>query len=367
MTRKTILFDKHVELGAKMVEFAGWMMPVSYSSIIDEHNAVRNDVGIFDVSHMGEIFVSGKDSLLFLEKLVPQSISDLEVSKAIYCQLLNDNAGIIDDLIIYKMSADKYLVIVNASRIEQDFDWMIKNSKDFDLDLDNQSEKYSMFAIQGPKASLLLNKAGLVLSEQPEFFHIKQSKIFAEEVIVARTGYTGEDGFELVVRNNVAEFIWESLIKAGEEFNLQPIGLGARDTLRLEAALPLYGNDLDENTTPIEASLAWSVSKDKKLNYNGKIVIENQLKNGCDKKLIGLKMSDKSIARHEYEIFYNNENVGHVTSGGVSPSLGENIALAFVKNIKDICIGDIVQVKIREKMHDAVVVKRPFVHKKYKN
>lgn len=366
MIKKTAIYDKHVELGAKMVEFAGWMMPVSYCSIIEEHKTVRENVGIFDVSHMGEIFVSGKDSLEFLDKLVPQSIADLVDSKAVYGQLLNDNGGIIDDLIVYKMGYQKYLVIVNASRINEDFAWMMKNVQGFDVSVDNQSDNYSMFAIQGPKATDLIAKSGLNKEDQPRFFCIKEAEIFGLDVIIARTGYTGEDGFEVIVKNDSAAYLWDSFIKAGEKFGIKPIGLGARDTLRLEAALPLYGNDLDENTTPIEAGLAWSVSKTKTTDYKGRTVIQNQLQNGVEKKLIGLKMLDKSIARHEYEIFYNNENIGHVTSGGVSPILSENIALGYVKNIKDICLGNTVQVKIREKLHDALIVKKPFVQKNSK-
>lgn len=366
MIKKTSIYDKHVELGARMVEFGGWMMPVSYSSIIDEHKTVRESVGIFDVSHMGEFWVTGKDSLKFLEKLVPQSIESLIDSKAVYCQLLNTNGGIIDDLIIYKIAEEKYLAVVNASRIEEDYNWMVQNLNGFDVSIDNQSDNYSMFAIQGPKAVDLLAKLGLSKENQPNTFFIKEANLVGLDLIIARTGYTGEDGFEIMVKNDSAIFLWDELLKAGDEFGLKPIGLGARDTLRLEAAFPLYGNDLDENTTPVEAGLTWSISKNKNADYNGKAVVQNQLQNCGRKKLIGLKMLDKSIPRHEYEIFYNNEEVGHVTSGGVSPILSENIALGYVKNIEDICIDNIVQVKIREKLHDAVIVKRPFVQKNSK-
>lgn len=366
MTKKTKLYDIHVALGAKVIEFGGWMMPVSYCSIIDEHKAVRENVGLFDVSHMGQIFVSGKDSCEFLNKLVPQSIDKLEDSKAIYCQMLNLEGGIIDDLIVYKLENQKYLVIVNASRIEDDYGWMVKQSEEFDVELDNKSDEYSMIAIQGPKATDLMHKLGIKKDSQPKFFHLMQGDFLGVASFIARTGYTGEDGFEIIINNESAEIVWNTLLDAGKEFSVKPIGLGARDTLRLEAALPLYGNDLDENTTPIEAGLAWSVAKDKVSYYNGNQVIQSQLKNGVEKKLIGFKMLDKSIPRHEYEVIFNGETVGHVTSGGVSPILGENIALAYVKNIKEICIGNNVQVKIREKLHDALVVKRPFVNKNYK-
>lgn len=364
MTKKTFLHDEHVKLGARMVEFAGWMMPVQYTSIIEEHKNVRENIGLFDVSHMGEFYVTGKDALSLLNKLVPQDISKLTDSKAVYCQLLNKNGGIIDDLIIYKIKDEKYFIIVNASRIEEDFSWIVKSSIGMDVKIDNQSDNYSLLAIQGPKASDLIEKMGLKKEDQPEFFSIKDAKLFNINVSVSRTGYTGEDGFEILMENKFAQTLWNKIIEEGKEFGLKPIGLGARDTLRLEAALHLYGNDLDENTTPIEAGLSWSVSKTKTADYNGKKIIQEQLEKGVDKKLVGLKMLDKAIARHEYEVYYNNEKIGIITSGGVSPVLNENIALAYVKNIKEICLGAIVQVKIREKIYNAEIIKRPFVQKK---
>ena len=366
MTKKTFLHDEQIKLGARMIEFAGWMMPVQYSSIIDEHKTVRENVGLFDVSHMGEVYVYGKDSLAFLNKLVPQDVSRLTDSKAIYCQLLNKEGGIIDDLIIYKLETEKYLIIVNASRIDEDLNWMVRNSLGFNVEIENQSHNYSLLAIQGPKAVDLMDKMGLKKENQPEFFSIKRAELFNINLFVSRTGYTGEDGFEILVKNEFSELLWNYIVDAGKEFGLKPIGLGARDTLRLEAALHLYGNDLDEKTTPIEAGLAWSVSKTKAADYNGKEVIQKQLEQGTDKKLVGLKMLDRAIARHEHEVYYNDEQIGIITSGGVSPILNENIALAYVKNNKDICIGSIVQVKIREKFYKAELVKRPFVQKKNK-
>ncbi len=364
MTKETYLHEKHVALGAKMVDFAGWHMPVQYTSIIEEHKTVRNAVGLFDVSHMGEVFVSGKDAKKFLNKIVPQDISKLNYEKAVYCQLPNKNGGLIDDLIIYKLGIQTYLVICNASRIDEDLNWMVRNKRGLDVKIDNQSHNYSLLAIQGPKAAALMEKMGL--NTQQASFTIKEGEVCGIKVFASRTGYTGEDGFELLVENEFSEELWDKILDNGQEFGIRPIGLGARDTLRLEAALHLYGNDLDENTTPIEAGLSWSIPKDKKEDYNGKDVIMAQLQNGVEKKLIGLKMLDKSIARHDYEVYFNNEKVGKVTSGGVSPVLGANIALAYVKNIKEICTGAIVQVMIREKLHDAEVVKKPFIQKRNK-
>ena len=365
MTKRTLLFEKQKDLGGKMVDFAGWSMPVQFKSIIEEHKNVRENAGLFDVSHMGEVFVSGKDSLRFLNKIVPQDISKLYDSKAVYCQLTNENGGLIDDLIIYKLEDYKYLLIVNAARIDEDVNWFIRNSLDFDVYIDNQSHNYSLLAVQGPKAEKVLRKIGYNLEQ--DFFTIKETKLDNIDVMVSRTGYTGEDGFEILLKNKDVQKMWDLLLEKGQEYNLMPIGLGARDTLRLEAALHLYGNDLNETTTPIEAGLSWSVPKDKIEDYNGKEVIMEQIKNGTEKKLIGLKMISRAIPRHEHEIFFNGDKVGVVTSGGFAPSLNQNIALGYVKNIKEICIDTTLQVMIREKLYDAVVVKKPFITKHNSN
>lgn len=364
MTKQTFLHDKHVALGARMVDFAGWDMPVQYSSIIDEHKTVREAVGLFDVSHMGEVIVYGEDALPYLNKLVPQDVTKLVDSKAVYCQLTNKQGGIIDDLIIYKLEDKKYLIIANASRIDEDLNWMVRNKCGFEVSIVNESHNYSLLAVQGPKACELIKKLGV--NELPPFFSIKRGELFNINLWISRTGYTGEDGVEIMVRNEFSEYLWDKLLEAGKEFGIKPIGLGARDTLRLEAALHLYGNDLDENTTPIEAGLAWSVCKNKTEDYNGKARIEEQLRNGVEKKLIGLKMLDKSIARHGYDVFYNNEKIGIITSGGISPIRGDNIALAYIKNLDNLAVGSTIQVSIREKLHDAEIVKRPFVEKKNK-
>ena len=365
MVKETYLHDKHVALGAKMVDFAGWHMPVQYSSIIEEHKTVRNAVGLFDVSHMGEVFVSGKDATAFLNKIVPQDIEKLDYEKAVYCQLPNKNGGLIDDLIIYKLGIEYYLVICNASRIDEDLNWIVRNKRGMDVKIDNQSHNYSLLAVQGPRAIDLVRKMGYNLQNQKSFT-IKPAIIEGIKLLASRTGYTGEDGFELLVENEYSEFLWDKILEEGQEYGIKPIGLGARDTLRLEAALHLYGNDLDENTTPIEAGLSWSVPKDKQADYNGKEIIMSQIANGVSKKLVGLEMLDRNIARHGYEIYFNGEKVGHVTSGCVSPSTGKNIALGYVKNIKDICTDTTVQVMIREKLHDAKIVKRPFIQKRNK-
>ena len=363
MVKETYLHEKHVALGAKMVDFAGWHMPVQYSSIIEEHKTVREKVGLFDVSHMGEVIVKGKDAIAFLNKIVPQNIEKLDYEKAVYCQLPNKNGGLIDDLIIYNLGINLYLVICNASRIDEDLNWIVRNKRGMDVKIDNQSHNYSLLAIQGPKAIDLMRKMGYKIEGQKSFT-IKPTIIEGIHILASRTGYTGEDGFELLVENEYSEFLWDKILEDGQEFGIKPIGLGARDTLRLEAALHLYGNDLDETTTPVEAGLSWSIPKDKTVDYNGKEVIMEQLKNGVSRKLMGLVMLDKNIARHGYDVYYKGEKVGQVTSGCVSPSTGKNIALAYIKTDRDISIGSTVQVMIREKLHDAQVVKRPFIEKR---
>lgn len=365
MTKQTFLHDKHVELGAKMVDFAGWHMPVQYTSIIEEHKTVRNSVGIFDVSHMGELIVQGKDALAFLNRIVPQNISKLTDTKAVYCQLPNKQGGLIDDLIIYKLEENKYLIIANASRVDEDLNWMSINTKGFEVEIINESHNYSLIAVQGPKACELIKSMGL--ETLPPFFSIKQANLLGIDLWVSRTGYTGEDGVELLLKNTDAETMWDKLLELGKVYDIKPIGLGARDTLRLEAALHLYGNDLDENTTPIEAGLSWSIPKDKVEYYNGKEVIENQLANGTEKKLIAFKMIDKGIARHGYDVYYNNEKVGVVTSGGVSPSRGDNIGLAYVKTLEGLTLNSTIQVSIRDKFYNAEIIKKPFVEKRNKN
>lgn len=364
MTKHTFLYDKHIKLGAKMVDFAGWSMPVQYTSIIDEHKAVRNSVGLFDVSHMGEIFISGPDSLAFLNKVVPQNLSKLTDSKAIYCQLTNNNGGLVDDLIVYKLKEYSYLIIANASRIDDDINWLSINSKGFDVKIINDSHNYSLIAVQGPNACNLIKKLGA--EKLPPFFSITRSNLLGIDMWISRTGYTGEDGVELLFENKYAEIVWDKLLEYGEEYSVKPIGLGARDTLRLEAALHLYGNDLDETTTPIEAGLSWSIPKDKAEDYNGKSIIENQLKNGVTRKLFGFKMIDKGIARHGYDVYYDNTKIGVVTSGGVSPTRGDNIGLAYIDNNANLTIGSIVQISIREKFYNAEIIKRPFVTKRNK-
>lgn len=364
---KTFLYDNHVKLGAKMVDFAGWDMPVQYTSIIEEHNNVRNNAGLFDVSHMGEIFVYGKDAVAYLQTLVPQDIEKIIDKKAKYCQFTNENGGIIDDLFIYKLKENNYLLVVNASRLEADYNWMKQHCNNFDVVVDNLSSALSMVALQGPKAADILEKVGLSKEDQPRTMYIMQTTLLDIETYVSRTGYTGEDGFEIIVPNEKVSELWDTILEKGKEFGILPIGLGARDTLRLESAMSLYGHELNETTSPIEATIAWSIDKDKVADYIGKDVIQKQLAEGVERKLIAFKMIDRGIARHEYPICLNGEEIGYVTSGCVAPFLGENIGLGYVKTNKNLKIDDTIQIMIRNKLYNAVITSKNFIQKHNKN
>ena len=360
---RTYLYDDHVKLGAKMVDFAGWDMPVQYTSIIEEHNNVRNNAGLFDVSHMGEIFVYGKDALNYLQTLVPQDISKVIDKKAKYCQFTTETGGIVDDLFIYKLEDDNYLLVVNASRLEVDFEWMIQHKNNFDVEVKNISNELSMVAIQGPKATDIVAELGLKKEAQPHTMFIEISELIGEKVFISRTGYTGEDGFEIIIKNEKVSLLWNTLLEKGKDYGILPIGLGARDTLRLEAAMSLYSHELTEETTPIEATLAWSIDKDKVEDYIGKNVIQNQLANGVERKLIAFKMTDRAIARHGYPIHLGEEEIGYVTSGCVAPFLGQNIGLGYIKTEKNLKIGDTIQIMIRNKLYNAIISSKKFIEK----
>lgn len=359
----TPLHDRHLALGAKMHEFASWDMPIQYASIIDEHKCVRTQVGLFDVSHMGEVFLEGEDAVELLQKLVPQDVYTLCNKQIMYGQLTNKQGGIIDDLLIYKYNDDKYLVVINASRVDVDIPWIKENAKEdrFNVKIDDVTNDFALLALQGPNAAALLDKLGVEIDNQPKYYCFDEYKLLDEDVMISRTGYTGEDGFEILIKNEVATKLWDTLLEEGKPFGIMPVGLGARDTLRLEAAMLLYGQDMDENTTPIQASLGWSVAKNKTHQYNGKEVIKAQLAQKPDKKIVGFIMQDKGIARHGYEVYAEGKNIGIVTSGGISPTLNANIGLAYIDS--SYTIDDEIDIKIRDKFYKALIVRRPFVEK----
>lgn len=381
--KKTALYDEHVKLNAKMVPFGGWMMPVQYEGIIKEHNSTRENAGLFDVSHMGEVFVRGKDSLNYLQSIVPQDLSKLEVGCATYCQLPNEQGGLVDDLIIYNVegiiSNVSYLIVINASRIDADVPFMQKYASRFDVEVINKSDDYSMLALQGPKAKYIIEKMGIDLANQPKFFTIQNTILSNIPVFLTRTGYTGEDGFEIIVEHKYISELWNKILSFRADFGVVPVGLGARDTLRLEAGLPLYGHELNENTTPIESSLGFFVPSEKEANYNGKnLILAQKLKQTpLRRKLFAFVMTDRQIARADYEVYIEGNKVGHVTSGAPSPTLGKNIGFCMIEfngldnnivtrlnNPKE-SIGMNIQIMIRNKLYNAEIVKKPFVKKNY--
>ncbi|MEQ8574968.1 MAG: glycine cleavage system aminomethyltransferase GcvT, partial [Fulvivirga sp.] len=327
--KKIALNDLHEKLGAKMVPFAGYNMPVRYSSDIEEHMTVRNGVGMFDVSHMGEFLVSGPNALALIQKVTSNDASKLAIGKAQYSCLPNDDGGIVDDLLVYQMKEEQYLLVVNASNIEKDWNW-ISSKNDVGAEMKNISDDFSLFAVQGPKATETLQKLTSVNLSEIKFYNFEVGDFAgAEYVIISATGYTGAGGFEIYMHNKDAEMIWNKIMEAGAEFDIKPIGLGARDTLRMEMGYCLYGNDIDDTTSPLEAGLGWITKFTKE--FTNSTALQKQKEAGVTKKLVGFKMIDRGIPRHDYEIHdANGNNIGRVTSGTQSPVLSQGIGMGYV-------------------------------------
>ncbi len=361
MNKQTIFFEKHKALNAKIIPFAGFEMPVEYSGVTDEHMTVRNGVGVFDVSHMGEIIVEGEKSLDFLQYVTTNDVSKLSVGDAQYTCFPNGKGGIVDDLLIYKLEDKKYLLVVNASNIEKDYNWIVSQNS-FGVSIINESDNYSQLAVQGPKAIDALQKLTSVdLSSIKYYTFVIDEFAGFKNIIISATGYTGAGGFEIYCKNEQALEIWDKIFEAGKELGIKPIGLAARDTLRLEMGFCLYGNDIDDTTSPLEAGLGWIVKLKDKESFIDSDLYKKQKTDGLSKKLVGLKMEDKGIPRHGYEIVDADTNtIGTVTSGTISPILKQGIALGYVSKEYS-PLGTIVYIKIRNKILKASVVKPPFV------
>ncbi len=359
--KNTALTSKHISLGAKMVPFAGYNMPVSYTGLNEEHHAVRNSVGVFDVSHMGEFILKGANALDLIQRVTSNDASVLTNGKAQYSCLPNATGGIVDDLIVYKIDEETYMLVVNASNIDKDWNWISEhNTKN--VEMKNISENTSLLAIQGPNAIHTLQKLTAVnLAEIPYYSFVKGTFNGIENVVISNTGYTGAGGFEIYFDNQHAEAIWDAIFKAGAEFDIKPIGLGARDTLRLEMGFCLYGNDIDDTTSPIEAGLGWITKFTK--DFTNRAAIEAHKTNGVSKKLVGFEMIDRGIPRHDYPITDANGNViGKVSSGTQSPTLNKALGLGYVA--KDFAKADTeIFITIRDKAIKAKVTKIPFVKK----
>jgi aminomethyltransferase len=367
--KKTALYDKHASLGAKIVPFAGYEMPVSYAGIIDEHNSVRNAVGVFDVSHMGEFIVKGTQALDLIQKVTSNDASKLEIGEVQYSCLPNDKGGIVDDLLVYRLPEDNcsageraYMLVVNASNIEKDWNW-INSHNNFEAKLTDISEKTSLLAIQGPKAAAALQSLTEIDLQGMKYYTFAKGKFAGiDNVLVSATGYTGAGGFEVYVDDKDAEKLWDAVFAAGEAYGIQPIGLGARDTLRLEMGFCLYGNDIDDTTSPIEAGLGW-ITKLKKGDFVGREFCVNHKENGSDRKLVGFIVNDKRPARHGYAVLDADGNhIGIVTSGSTSPSLGYPVGLAYVKTSFS-TLDTTIYIDVRGKAIEAKVSGLPFVSK----
>ncbi|NLU40418.1 MAG: glycine cleavage system aminomethyltransferase GcvT [Bacteroidales bacterium] len=351
----------HVAAGARMMPFAGYNMPIEYSGIKDEHMIVRNGVGVFDVSHMGEIWVKGPDALNFIQKVCSNDASVLVPGKAQYSCFPNGKGGIVDDLLVYFFQPDKYLLVVNAANIQKDWEWLVSQNN-MNVELENASDRIAQLAVQGPKALQVLQKLTDVdLAAIPYYSFVVGSVAGVEDVIISATGYTGAGGFELYFYNEYAPFIWEKLFSAGEEFGIKPIGLGARDTLRLEMGYCLYGNDIDDTTSPIEAGLAWITKFTNNKNFIDRDLLFAQKQQGVNRKLRGFKMIDKGIPRHGYEITdASGKIIGTVTSGSISPVLGIGIGMGYINGSLS-NLGSEIYISVRNKLLKAEVVKTPFI------
>ena len=351
--KKTALYKNHLELNAKMIDFAGYLMPVQYEGVNIEHNAVKNNVGVFDVSHMGEFYVHGEEAETFLQSVLSNDISVLNKGQAQYNCIPNETGGIIDDLILYKFEDNRYMMVVNASNIEKDWNFLM-NKNNYNAQLINVSDSFSLMAIQGPNALKVLNPLFKTNLNKIDYYHFE----YIDGIIISNTGYTGCGGFEIYCKNEVAEDLWNKIFDSGKKYNIKPIGLAARDTLRLEMGFCLYGNDIDETTSPIEAGLSWITKTNK--NFTSSNIFKSQKQKGVQKKLVGFKMEEKGIPRKAYDILNSdNEIIGKVTSGTMSPSLGIGIGLGYV-NIEDANIDSEILIQIRKNIKRAKIVKTPF-------
>ena len=351
------LSSLHKSIGGKMVDYAGFNMAVQYEGVISEHLAVRNHVGVFDVSHMGEIFISGNEAALFLQFITSNDINKLYPGKVQYSCLPNKKGGIVDDILVYMFEENSFMLVVNASNIKKNVDWLNDNNS-YDCKIENKSNDFSLLALQGPKSLNLLQKLTKVNLSDLEYYTFTHGEVSEiNDVIISRTGYTGELGFELYVKNKYVLKLWQDLFL--NDKNLKPIGLAARNTLRLEKGFCLYGNDINDSTSPLEAGLGWITNLSKKFINSDYFIIQKNT--GLKRKLVGFEIIGKGIARQHYKVFNNdNIDIGTVTSGSMSPSLNKAIGLAYI-NIDESNIGNNVLIQVRNKFLDATIVKIPFL------
>lgn len=357
--KQTPFHQIHQTLGAKILPFAGFEMPITYAGVIAEHECVRNNVGVFDVSHMGEFILRGEHALDLIQKVTSNDASKLSDGKVQYSCFPNERGGIVDDLLVYRIKENQYMLVVNASNIEKDWNW-IKKQDTWGIEMENISDRTALLAVQGPKALQTLQKlTDLNLSEMGYYTFAKGTFAGIPNILISATGYTGAGGFEVYFDNEHADAIWKAVFEAGAEFGIQPVGLACRDTLRLEMGFCLYGNDINDQTSPIEAGLGWITKFSKE--FINREEIENQKHNGVQRKLVGFELVDKGIPRHDYEICnQSGEVIGIVTSGTMSPTLKKPIGMGYVP-VSLSSVGSIIFIKVREKLLAAKVVKMPFL------
>jgi aminomethyltransferase len=357
--RRTPLDSVHRKSGAKMVPFGSWEMPLEYGGLISEHMAVREAAGLFDVSHMGELEIEGEGALAFLQRVTANDVARLVDGQAQYSALPNAKGCPLDDVILYRRASDRYLMIVNAANVEKDFAWL-QSQGPTGCTVENVSDKRALLALQGPRSESILQPLTPIDLSQVRFYRFAEGEVAGQPALVARTGYTGEDGFELMVPSEGAAGLWRTLLEAGAEAGLVPVGLGARDTLRLEARMLLYGNDMDETTTLVEAGLGWIVAlDDAKGDFNGREVLAEQKASGVRKRLVGFEIVGRGIARHGYPVLLGGETVGAVTSGSYAPFLRKNIGLCYLPSARA-AVGTEFDVDIRGRGVPARVVSTPF-------
>ena len=358
--KRTPLYDEHRALGARLVEFGGWEMPVHYSGILDEHRAVRERAGLFDVSHMGEFRIEGPGSLDFLQGLVPNNVARLSDGQALYSQLCNERGGTQDDLLIYRLGDDRYMAVVNAGTMESDWDWFIKQAAGrSDVTLTNISAETGLIALQGPRALEILQPLTETDLGAIAYYHFADGTVAGISCLISRTGYTGEDGFELYCASGDAVALWRKLLEAGATHGLLPAGLGARDTLRLEAGFCLYGHELNDQTSPLEAGLGWSVKLEKGHDFIGREALLAQKQQGLPRKLIGIELRDRGVPRAGYAILRDGAPIGELTSGAIGPTLGKAIGMGYVAPA-DARPGAEVAIAMRGQAVSAVIVALPF-------
>ncbi len=357
--KKTPLNDAHRAADGKMVDFGGWDMPVQYAAgVIAEHLATRNNAGLFDVSHMGEIWVEGEDAIAFVNRLTTNDVTKLVDGQAHYSALTNEKGGVVDDLLVYRFYHDKLLLVVNASTTEKDWDWITSHKKDEAITLTNASADYCQIAVQGPKALEIAQKFTDENLSEIKYYHFTVGKFDGVDAIISRTGYTGEDGFEVYADAKYAEQLWNNIIEAGAEYGILPCGLAARNTLRLESAMSLYGHELGDDISPLEANLGW-ICKLNKGEFMGRDALAKLKEKGLKRKLVGFEMVDKGIARDGFDVYVDDKKVGYVTSGSPAPFLKKNIGLAFVP-IEFAKTGQEIKIDVRGKKLAAQIVPTPF-------